>query len=79
MVNLDLNFKNEIIQALEENMNEFFSNVEIGKAFLTLAQNPEAIRKSNRLNRIQKNSSKTTKKHHKYGAKSNNKLKKIAI
>lgn len=57
-------------------MNEFFSNVEIGKAFLTLAQNPEAIRKSNRLNRIQKNSSKTTKKHYKYGAKSNNELKK---
>lgn len=27
-------------------MNEFFSNAEIGKAFLTLAQNPEAVRRA---------------------------------
>lgn len=37
--------KNEAIQAVEENISVFFFKFGVGKGFLTLTQNPEAIKK----------------------------------
>ena len=36
--------KNEAIQAVEENISVFFFKFGVGKGFLTLTQNPEAIK-----------------------------------